>query len=63
MSKQRELSTEEIARSAYELYVRRGGEHGKDVEDWIAAEKDLTDKLVVEAAKARAAQARYQAVN
>ena len=63
MIKQRELSTEEIARSAYELYVRRGGEHGKDVEDWIAAEKDLTDKLVVEAAKARAAQARYQAVN
>jgi hypothetical protein len=63
MIKQRELSTEEIARSAYELYVQRGGEHGKDVEDWIAAEKDLTDKLVVGAAKARAAQARYQAVN
>ena len=45
MIKQRELSTEEIARSAYELYVRRGGEHGKDVEDWIAAEKDLTTNL------------------
>jgi hypothetical protein len=63
MIKQRELSTEEIARSAHELYVQRGGEHGKDVEDWIAAEKDLTDKLVVEAAKARAAQASRQAVN
>jgi hypothetical protein len=63
MIKQRELSTEEIARRAHELYVHRGGEHGKDVEDWIAAEKDLTDKLVVEAAKARAAQASRQAVN
>ena len=63
MIKQRGLSTEEIARCAYELYVQRGREHGKDVEDWIAAEKDLTDKLVVEAAKARAAQARHQAVN
>jgi Protein of unknown function (DUF2934) len=63
MIKQRELSTEEIARSAHELYVQRGGEHGMDVEDWIAAEKHLTDKLVVEAAKARAAQARHQAVN
>ena len=46
MIKQRELSTEEIARGAYELYVQRGGEHGKDVEDWIAAEKDLTDKEI-----------------
>jgi hypothetical protein len=63
MIKQRGLSTEEIARRAHELYVQRGGEHGKDVEDWIAAEKDLTDKLVVEAAKARAAQASRQAVN
>jgi hypothetical protein len=63
MIKQRELSTEEIARSAHELYVQRGCEHGKDVEDWIAAEKDLTEKLVVGAAKARAAQARHQAVN
>ena len=63
MIKQRELSTEEIARGAYELYVQRGGEHGKDVEDWIAAEKDLTEKLVVGAARARAAQASRQAVN
>src|SRR4029077_17993168 len=58
-----EPSGEEIARRAHELYVQRGGEHGKDVEDWVAAEKDLTDKLVVEEAKARAAQARHQAVN
>jgi DUF2934 family protein len=63
MIKQRGLSTEEIARGAHVLYVQRGCEHGKDVEDWIAAEKDLTEKLVVGAARARAAQARHQAVN
>ena len=60
MIKQREPSTEEIARRAHELYVQRGGEHGKDFEDWVAAEKDLTDKLVVGAAKTRAAQAGRQ---
>jgi Protein of unknown function (DUF2934) len=30
-----------IALRAYELFVERGGEHGKDVEDWIKAEKDV----------------------
>jgi hypothetical protein len=63
MIKQRGLSTEEIARRAHELYVQRGGEHGKDVEDWVAAEKELTDKPVVGPAKTRAAQASRQAVN
>jgi hypothetical protein len=61
--KQRELSTEEIARCAHELYVRRGGEHGKDVEDWVAAEKELTDKPLIEPAKMRAAQATRHPVN
>jgi Protein of unknown function (DUF2934) len=30
-----------IARRAYELYVQRGGEPGRDWEDWFAAERDL----------------------
>ncbi|PYT68921.1 MAG: hypothetical protein DMG41_31150 [Acidobacteria bacterium] len=30
----REPSEEEIARRAHKLYLQRGGEHGKDVEDW-----------------------------
>ncbi len=30
----REPSGEEIPRRAHELYLERGGEHGKDVEDW-----------------------------
>jgi Protein of unknown function (DUF2934) len=36
----REPSEDEIARRAYELYVRRGGEHGKELEDWASAEKE-----------------------
>ena len=63
MIKQRELSTEEIGRRAHELYVQRGGEHGKDVEDWAATEKELTDKPIVGPAKTRAVQASRQAVN
>ncbi len=26
-----------VVRLAYEFYVRRGGEHGHDVEDWLMA--------------------------
>lgn len=28
-----------IARKAYELFERRGGESGRDVEDWLEAER------------------------
>jgi Protein of unknown function (DUF2934) len=31
----------EIEKLAYELYLRRGGEPGHDVEDWLAAEHQL----------------------
>ena len=30
-----------IARRAYELYASRGFEHGRDVEDWIQAEREI----------------------
>ena len=40
MTERIELSQEAIAQRAYELYVERGGEPGKDVEDWVRAEKD-----------------------
>jgi hypothetical protein len=33
-----------LARLAYELYVRRGGEPGHDVEDWLLAEQMLIEK-------------------
>jgi Protein of unknown function (DUF2934) len=30
-----------IRRRAYELYVERGGELGRDIEDWLRAESEL----------------------
>lgn len=32
---------DEIARRAFERYCARGYQHGRDVEDWLAAEKEL----------------------
>ncbi len=32
---------ERVAQRAYELYLSRGGAHGSDWEDWLAAEKEL----------------------
>ncbi len=32
---------EDIARRAHELYLQRGGEAGKDIEDWLRAEAEL----------------------
>jgi len=57
MIARREPAGEEIARRAYDLYLQRGGEHGKDVEDWVRAEKELSDEPVTGPAKTRAAQA------
>jgi len=37
----REKSTKDIAHRAYEFYLQRGGEPGKDVEDWARAENEL----------------------
>ena len=51
MIEHNELSREDIAHRAYELYVRRGSEPGKDVEDWVRAEKQLTVEIVVAPAK------------
>ena len=30
-----------IAERAYELYQHRGGHHGQDLEDWLAAEREV----------------------
>lgn len=30
-----------IADRAYELYHRRGGHHGQDLDDWFAAEQEI----------------------
>ena len=35
---------ERIRRRAYEIYLARGGEPGHDLEDWLQAERALTDR-------------------
>lgn len=36
---------DEIARRAHQLYEARGGEHGRDVEDWLRAERELQERM------------------
>jgi hypothetical protein len=31
----------EIAEAAYHRYLSRGGAHGRDIEDWVEAEREL----------------------
>ncbi len=37
---------DEIARRAYQLYEARGGGHGRDVEDWLQAERELRQRVL-----------------
>jgi hypothetical protein len=46
MMQGREATRDEIARRAYELYLMRGCEHGRDVEDWVQAKKQLSSAPV-----------------
>jgi hypothetical protein len=32
---------EKIALRAYEIYQDRGGQHGRDIDDWLQAENDM----------------------
>jgi hypothetical protein len=36
-----DVTDDQVARRAYELFVERGGEHGRDHEDWARAEREL----------------------
>ncbi|HEY6443300.1 MAG TPA: DUF2934 domain-containing protein [Candidatus Acidoferrales bacterium] len=36
-------SETQIEQRAYELYLERGCEHGRDIEDWLEAERELTE--------------------
>jgi hypothetical protein len=38
----KEPTRDEIARRAYALYLMRDCEHGRDIEDWVRATKELT---------------------
>lgn len=39
-------SFEEIAKRSYEIYLARGAQPGHEVEDWLAAEAELSGKLL-----------------
>jgi hypothetical protein len=39
---------EEVELRAYEIYIERGAQDGHDVEDWIAAEDELSNRLASE---------------
>lgn len=47
-TKKPKLSPEEFYRQvsivAYELYQKRGGEHGHDLDDWLEAERIVKEK-------------------
>ena len=34
---------EQIARRAHELWLRRDGEHGHDLTDWLQAEREINE--------------------
>jgi outer membrane protein TolC len=39
-----DLSRDEIARRAYDLYQERGAEDGRDLDDWLRAERELRER-------------------
>jgi Protein of unknown function (DUF2934) len=42
----RESAKDDINHRAYALYLIRGCEQGRDVEDWVRAEKELSDESI-----------------
>ena len=40
-------SLELISQRAYELFLLRGGEHGRDFEDWLQAEQDVLSSVAL----------------
>jgi hypothetical protein len=45
----RESRLDRIARRARELYEARGGEHGRDLDDWLTAEREIDAAIEREA--------------
>jgi hypothetical protein len=46
MNERMEPSREAITHLAYALYLLRGCEPGRDIEDWVKAEKELSSEVV-----------------
>ena len=42
---------ERVASRAYELYERRGADHGRDLEDWAEAENEVLSPLIAQKLK------------
>ncbi|MBI5560024.1 MAG: DUF2934 domain-containing protein [Deltaproteobacteria bacterium] len=42
---------DEIARAAYELFEKSGWAHGRDVENWLAAERIVRQRYAEQAKK------------
>lgn len=38
---------EDVAQRAYALFLARGAQHGRDVDDWLEAERQLTSNGTV----------------
>jgi len=50
-SSQNNPTKDEITHRAYALYLMRGGEHGRDIEDWVQATRELIEPKETTAAK------------
>jgi hypothetical protein len=46
---------EEIELRAYQIYFERGGAHGHDVDDWLQAEHELSEKYANSGRKTKTA--------
>jgi Protein of unknown function (DUF2934) len=55
------LMQEKIAKVAYELYEKRGRQHGHQDEDWLAAEKLVLARIAREGTMKKATDARASA--
>jgi len=49
--------TEDIERRAYDIYLSRGGDEGRDVADWLQAERQVLEELKSNKASLRLALA------
>ena len=56
MSDVRVPTHEQIEQRAYELYLKRGCDPGKELEDWLGAETGLLLEIEVQNQSARAAK-------
>lgn len=52
-----QVTHDEVARRAYDLFLARGCEHGRDLDDWLQAERELRGTLNARRARKSSRQA------